>query len=168
MLAVLNFKKHYIIAWLIPCFIWLADISDASTSAAPQGINTFSLSPPFLFSFSFPALFANWLRSSVVSVLFSLISESFLRETHWLFPFLDLVTNLCACARWSHSVIGLTLPSIDANSLFHQLHRLVRSLGEEVVFLNMMLFRDVYLSLFRKRSSVFPSKLWLALNTLVM
>jgi len=31
----------------------------------------------------------------------------------------------------SHSVIGLTLPPIDAN-LFHQPCRLVRSLGEEV------------------------------------
>ena len=149
MLAVLNFKKHYIIAWLIPCFIWLADISDASTSAAPQGINTFSLSPPFLFSFSFPALFANWLRSSVVSVLFSLISESFLRETHWLFPFLDLATDLCACACRTHSVIGLTLPPIDANPFFINCVGLPDRLEKkpfswplvlEVLLLNMIIF----------------------------
>jgi len=31
-----------------------------------------------------------------------------------------------------HSVIGLTLPPIDANTLFHQLCRLARPLGEEV------------------------------------
>jgi len=33
----------------------------------------------------------------------------------------------------SHSVIGLTLPPIDANHLFHQSCRLVRSIGEEVL-----------------------------------
>jgi hypothetical protein len=46
------------------------------------------------------ALFAFWLRSSVVSVLFSLISETFLREHSRLFLFLDP-------AFWS---LGLLIP----------------------------------------------------------
>jgi hypothetical protein len=44
--------------------------------------------PPLALLFPSLALFAFWLRSSVVSVLFSLISETFLREHSRLFLFL--------------------------------------------------------------------------------
>lgn len=91
--------------------------------------------PSFLFFFSSPALFAYWLRSSVVSVLFSLISESFLRKTTLIIPIFgsrDLASVLAHASL--HSVIGLTLPPIDANSLFHQLCWLVQPLGEEAVY----------------------------------
>jgi hypothetical protein len=79
-----------------------------------------SLSPPPFqpFFFSSSALFAFWLRSSVVSVLFSLISESVLRNTTLINPIFrdrDWVSAL-AYAR-SHRVLGLTLPPSDANHL---------------------------------------------------
>ena len=69
--------------------------------------------------FSSSALFAYWLRSSVVSVLFSLISESFRPGNTLIIPIFrprDLAPVLAHAS--SHSVIGLTLPPIDANSFF--------------------------------------------------
>jgi hypothetical protein len=83
-------------------------------------INT--LPTPILFIFFFfssPALFAFWLRSSVVSVLFSLISESVLRNTtliNLIFASSDGVSVLAHAPL--HCVLGLTLPSSDANTLF--------------------------------------------------
>ena len=76
---------------------------------------------PLLFLSSL-ALFAYWLRSSVVSVLFSLISESFRPGNTLIIPIFgtrDLAPVLAHALL--HSVIGLTLPPIDANPLFHQL-----------------------------------------------
>jgi len=70
-------------------------------------------------SFFSPALFAFWLRSSVVSVLFSLISESVLRNTtliNLIFGPRDGASVLAHAP--SHSVLGLTLPPSDANNLF--------------------------------------------------
>ncbi|KAJ5399254.1 hypothetical protein N7465_009743 [Penicillium sp. CMV-2018d] len=64
-------------------------------------------------------LFAYWLRSSVVSVLFSLISESSRPGNTLIIPIFaarDLAPVLAHAS--SHSVIGLTLPPIDANSSF--------------------------------------------------
>ena len=61
-----------------------------------------------------------WLRSSVVSVLFSLISERSLRR--------PIVINLIFASRekpsvlahgFTHSVPGITLPPGDANLCFH-------------------------------------------------
>ena len=61
-------------------------------SRAASGQYIFSLAPLAKTSFFFfLALFAFWLRSSVVSVLFSLISETSLRRHSRLFLFLDLV-----------------------------------------------------------------------------
>ena len=52
------------------------------SEAPPEGYKIPSTAPTFArFFFSSLALFAFWLRSSVVSVLFSLISESALRST---------------------------------------------------------------------------------------
>ncbi|KOS38637.1 hypothetical protein ACN38_g10535 [Penicillium nordicum] len=65
------------------------------------------------------ALFAYWLRSSVVSVLFSLISESFRPGNTLIIPIFgtrDLAPVLAHALL--HSVIGLTLHPIDANSFF--------------------------------------------------
>jgi len=81
-------------------------------SSSPAALSKF-------FFFSSPALFAFWLRSSVVSVLFSLISESVLRNT----TLINLIFGLRGWASvlahaWPHSVIGLTLSPIDANTLF--------------------------------------------------
>ena len=77
-----------------------------------------------LFFFSL-ALFAFWLRSSVVSVLFSLISETFLREllrlsTFWIHrgPLSLLMPSV--------SVASIALPLADANLAFHQFLRLRR------------------------------------------
>ena len=86
-----------------------------------------------LLLFFFPALFAYWLRSSVVSVLFSLISESSRPGNTLIIPIFaarDLAPVLAHAS--SHSVIGLTLPPIDANSFFSfsSTVRLVRALGE--------------------------------------
>ncbi|KAJ5127701.1 hypothetical protein N7448_008480 [Penicillium atrosanguineum] len=80
------------------------------------------------------SLFANWLRSSVVSVLFSLISERCPMDITLIiliFGFRDLASAHAHAS--SHSVIELTLLSIDANLLFHQPRRLARLLGEEAV-----------------------------------
>ena len=78
--------------------------------------------------FNFPplALFAFWLRSSVVSVLFSLISEIFLREKSMIksiFVLREASSGLAYDA--SHCVPGLTLPPGDAKSIFHQYLQLV-------------------------------------------
>jgi hypothetical protein len=65
------------------------------------------------------ALFAYWLRSSVVSVLFSLISESFRPGNTLIIPIFgprDLAPVLAHASLLS--VIGLTLPPIDANPFF--------------------------------------------------
>lgn len=92
----------------------------ACTDLFHQHINTWlpgsSLS---FFFFSSPALFAFWLRSSVVSVLFSLISESVLRNTTLINLIFGLRGWTSVLAHvWPHSVIGLTLSPIDANTLF--------------------------------------------------
>ncbi|KAJ5146353.1 uncharacterized protein N7515_000917 [Penicillium bovifimosum] len=79
------------------------------------------------------ALFAYWLRSSVVSVLFSLISESFRLGNTLIIPIFgprDLASALAHASL--HCVIGLTLPPIDAT--FSSTVRLVRALGEEAFF----------------------------------
>ena len=73
----------------------------------------------YSFFLSSSALFAYWLRSSVVSVLFSLISESFRPGNTLIIPIFrtrDLAAVLAHVLL--HSVIGLTLPPIDANSFF--------------------------------------------------
>ncbi|KAL4979976.1 hypothetical protein BDW66DRAFT_84747 [Aspergillus desertorum] len=78
------------------------------------------LSPIYLLFFFFSALFAFWLRSSVVSVLFSLISESVLRNTTLINLIFGSRGRASVLAHaLTHSVIGLTLPPIDANP-FHQ------------------------------------------------
>ncbi|KAJ5425104.1 hypothetical protein N7465_000174 [Penicillium sp. CMV-2018d] len=63
-------------------------------------------------------LFAYCLRSSVVSVLFSLISESSRSGNTLIIPIFgprDLASVLAYILL--HSVIGLTLPAINGNSL---------------------------------------------------
>ncbi|KAF0332680.1 hypothetical protein GQ607_000696, partial [Colletotrichum asianum] len=65
------------------------------------------------------ALFAFWLRSSVVSVLFSLISERSLRRPIVIILIFGLREESSVLAHdSSHSVPGITLPPGDANSLF--------------------------------------------------
>ncbi|KAH6961042.1 hypothetical protein DER45DRAFT_184878 [Fusarium avenaceum] len=81
----------------------------------------------FLFSL---ALFAFWLRSSVVSVLFSLISERSLRRPTLIIPIFGFraVSSVLAHDP-THCVPGITLPPGDANymgSVFHYLLGLAR------------------------------------------
>ena len=80
-------------------------------------ISTIILHP--IFSFFSSALFAFWLRSSVVSVLFSLISEILLREKSmikFIFVFSERSSGLAHDLL--HCVPGLTLPLGDANLFF--------------------------------------------------
>jgi hypothetical protein len=66
------------------------------------------------------ALFAFWLRSSVVSVLFSLISETCLR-TQFVIISIFVTREVAAVLAHvtTHRVAGITLPPADANTLFH-------------------------------------------------
>ena len=103
----------------------------------PQGgIRRWPCPRNFLFfSFFFSSL-CLWLRSSVVSVLFSLIAEcSALQNVMIILIFRprDLASVLAHASL--HSVIGLTLSPIDANS-FSSTVRLVRALGEDWMFRN--------------------------------
>ena len=92
------------------------------------------MSDPLSFGFFFfsLALFAFWLRSSVVSVLFSLISETFLREllrlsTFWIYrgPLSLLMPSV--------SVASIALPLADANHPFFISHpRLSRVLEKKL------------------------------------
>ena len=87
---------------------------------------------PLLFS---PALFAFWLRSSVVSVLFSLISEIILRnESMIILIFVPCRRASVLAYAHRHSVIGLTLPPIDANIFFHHSLQLVSGVLEKKSF----------------------------------
>ena len=80
------------------------------------------------FLFFFSALFAFWLRSSVVSVLFSLISETVLRDFSLIIPIFDL-RRLCSGLAYHcwHSVAGIALPPADANSFSHLFHHCIGS-----------------------------------------
>ncbi|KAL0941857.1 uncharacterized protein CTRU02_204620 [Colletotrichum truncatum] len=72
-----------------------------------------------VFSLSSLALFAFWLRSSVVSVLFSLISERSLRRPIVIILIFGLREKSSVLAHdSSHSVPGITLPPGDANTSF--------------------------------------------------
>ena len=115
------------------CPIWQTNIANSSRNGnyrwswppswppSRAGINSSSPPPPFpLFFFSFPALFANWLRSSVVSVLFSLISESFLRKTLLIILIfgnrdrpLCLHTSVAQC-HWAHTTPDRREPSFSS------------------------------------------------------
>ena len=65
------------------------------------------------------ALFAFWLRSSVVSVLFSLISErSLLRPIKIILIFGFRMVSSVLAHDSIHSVPGITLPPGDANLIF--------------------------------------------------
>ncbi len=65
------------------------------------------------------ALFAFWLRSSVVSVLFSLISEIPLRGKSMIkIIFVTCEGSSGLAYDFSHCVPGLTLPLGDANIFF--------------------------------------------------
>lgn len=60
-----------------------------------------------------------WLRSSVVSVLFSLISEIILRnESMIILIFVPSWHPSELAHGCRHCVTGLTLPPVDANTLF--------------------------------------------------
>ncbi|KAH9243283.1 hypothetical protein K456DRAFT_1818598, partial [Colletotrichum gloeosporioides 23] len=75
---------------------------------------------------------AFWLRSSVVSVLFSLISERSLRRPIviiLIFGFREESSVLAHDS--SHSVPGITLPPGDANLFFHCTLWLVQGYEEE-------------------------------------
>jgi len=74
---------------------------------------------PFSFLLFSLALFAFWLRSSVVSVLFSLISETSLRTHSRLFLFLESARRPLGLPIVSgQSVVGIALPPADANTIF--------------------------------------------------
>lgn len=86
-------------------------------SSYPDIAKIYIISPPpptsLLFSL---ALFAFWLRSSVVSVLFSLISEILLRKKSMIkFIFVTREESSGLAHDSSHCVPGLTLPPGDAN-----------------------------------------------------
>ena len=86
----------------------------------PFSQTTNTQAPPSHFTLLFSlALFAFWLRSSVVSVLFSLISEILLRKKSMIkFIFVPRFGSSELAHDPSHCVIGLTLPPIDANTPF--------------------------------------------------
>ena len=80
---------------------------------------------------TFAIYFANssvafWLRSSVVSVLFSLISEIPLR---WILMIILIFASRSRASGLAHTrlhcVTGLTLPPVDANTPFHHGTQLV-------------------------------------------
>jgi hypothetical protein len=91
---------------------------------------------------------AFWLRSSVVSVLFSLISESVLRNTTLINLIFGLRgwTSVLAHVR-PHSVIGLTLSLIDANTFFINTVGLLTGWrrGLRLNFILMYIWFDVYM-----------------------
>ncbi|CCF46756.1 hypothetical protein CH063_15408 [Colletotrichum higginsianum] len=79
------------------------------------------------------ALFAFWLRSSVVSVLFSLISERSLRRPIVIIPIFGFREEPSVLAHGSsHSVPGITLPPGDANTFFHHMLWCIQEYGEEI------------------------------------
>ena len=84
--------------------------------------------PPLSFPFSLfsPALFAFWLRSSVVSVLFSLISESTLRSTIVIILiFVFGRTALWACPRSTSTVSSVShCLRVTRTHVFHYVLRL--------------------------------------------
>ena len=87
-----------------------------------------------LFFFSSSALFAFWLRSSVVSVLFSLISERVL----WNSTLIILIFGLRAVSSVlahdsAHSVPGITLPPGDATFFRCSLQRVWGCEEERIV-----------------------------------
>ena len=90
------------------------------------------------FSLSSLALFAFWLRSSVVSVLFSLISERPLRRLIVIIPIFGIRADSSRLAYVSaHSVPGITLPPGDANffrPFFFHCSRCLAWRGEEEHF----------------------------------
>ena len=89
------------------------------------------LSALFLFSL---ALFAFWLRSSVVSVLFSLISEILLRKKSMIkFIFVHSDGSSGLAHDPLHRVTGLTLPPVDANTFFIRVPSLFWGFGEEIL-----------------------------------
>jgi hypothetical protein len=62
---------------------------------------------------------AFWLRSSVVSVLFSLISETVLFEPSYINLIFELRESASVLAHVdTHCVTGIVLPPVDANILF--------------------------------------------------
>lgn len=92
----------------------------------------YNLPSPSNFHFFSLALFAFWLRSSVVSVLFSLISEILLRKKSMIKFIFDPREESSGLAYGSlHCVPGLTLPPGDANLFFHQCAQLDWVFGEE-------------------------------------
>ena len=99
----------------------------------PEGYKKVPLPRNFLFlSFFFSSL-CLWLRSSVVSVLFSLIAESSASQNVMIILIFG-PRNLASVLAYAslHSVTGLTLPPVDAKSpLFSSIIRLVRVFGEE-------------------------------------
>ena len=103
----------------------------------PETYKYFLLLPTFLFFFSFPALFAYWLRSSVVSVLFSLISESFALQNNIDYPHFWIPRlGLCACACLVAQCHRAYTTPDRRERPFSSNGRLVRLLGEEVVFVS--------------------------------
>ncbi|CEI62260.1 unnamed protein product [Fusarium venenatum] len=81
----------------------------------------------FLFSL---ALFAFWLRSSVVSVLFSLISERSLRRPTLIIPiFGSRVIPSVLAHGFTHCVPSITLPLGDANAHLFGLNLFIAYLG---------------------------------------
>ncbi len=90
--------------------------------------------PPFpnLFFLSSLALFAFWLRSSVVSVLFSLISETTLRSRILIILiFVHRMSSLWACP-WSTSTVSLVSHCLQATQPFHCRRGLVPCCEEEL------------------------------------
>jgi hypothetical protein len=108
----------------IPNFHWPRFCRSQDHSLPHRLQSQYIISPyPSKLRFSFLlfslALFAFWLRSSVVSVLFSLISERCLRTSIVIIPIFGLrVVSAVLAHDSAHSVPGITLPPGDANALF--------------------------------------------------
>ena len=85
------------------------------------------------FNMTISLIFSQWLRSSVVSVLFSLISENFLRKVFVINLIFFLSKRISGLAYvLSHRVTGLTLPSVDA-TLFIMLFGLSKLLEKKIL-----------------------------------
>ena len=88
----------------------------ASTILYKTSASCSAVSSSFLFSL---ALFAYWLRSSVVSVLFSLISERLSPTITLIIPIFVFREGASGLAHVPpHRVSGITLPPDDATPFF--------------------------------------------------
>ena len=94
-------------------------LAQSRVPLACQGYSTYIFSPPSVPLFSSLALFAFWLRSSVVSVLFSLIAKTLLRKHFDYSYFWKPLMGHWACS-YSSAQCRLYRTIWDWRDLFHR------------------------------------------------